>query len=119
MAFAPRLEHFRLTDEHIKLLRAAYVGWEDAEAGAPCIDCKRPYGNSDVTGDIGEILGEEPLLANRHGDREFTQEQEERFLTLHRETEQALRVVLQTGSFVPGHYVTEQYRNNWRRVEGE
>lgn len=43
--------------DHIKLLQRMYVGWEDCEYGAPAIDCKRPYGNSDVPGDIAEILG--------------------------------------------------------------
>lgn len=33
---------FTLTDEHLTLLRAAYIGWEDCEFGAPAIDCKRP-----------------------------------------------------------------------------
>ena len=47
---------FTVTDEHLKLLRGAYVGWDDCEFGAPAIDCKRPYGNSDVIADIAEIL---------------------------------------------------------------
>ena len=45
---------FTVTEEHLKLLRRAYVDWEDCEFGAPAIDCKRPYGNSDVIADIGE-----------------------------------------------------------------
>ena len=47
---------FEIKDEHIKLLRNAYIGWDDCEFGAPAIDCKRPYGNSDVYGDIARIL---------------------------------------------------------------
>lgn len=39
-----------------KLLKRAYVGWEDSETGAPCINPKRPYGNSDVAEDVREIL---------------------------------------------------------------
>lgn len=48
---------FTVTDDHLKLLRRASVGWSDCEFGAPEIDPKRPYGNSNVLGDIAEILG--------------------------------------------------------------
>lgn len=47
---------FYITDDHIKLLKRMYVTWYDCEYGAPCVDPKRPYGNSDVEGDICEIL---------------------------------------------------------------
>lgn len=43
--------------EHIKLLKSAYLRWDDCETGAPAIDPKRPYGNSNVEGDVREILG--------------------------------------------------------------
>lgn len=46
---------FALTDQHLTLLRSAYVRWEDCEFGAPAIDYKRPYGNSDVVGDMAMI----------------------------------------------------------------
>lgn len=48
---------FQVTEDHIKLLKRMYVSWDDCEFGAPCIDPKRPYGNSDVEGDIKEITG--------------------------------------------------------------
>lgn len=51
------MQEFRLTEDHLKLLKAAEINWHNAEYGAPGIDCKRPYGNSDVTGDVAEILG--------------------------------------------------------------
>lgn len=46
-----------ITENHIKLLKRAWVSWYECEYGAPCIDPKRPYGNSDVEGDICDILG--------------------------------------------------------------
>jgi hypothetical protein len=48
---------FLITDNHIKLLKRMWVNWQDCEYGAPAVDCKRPYGNSDVEDDICEILG--------------------------------------------------------------
>lgn len=53
------INEFNLKEEHIKLLRAMYVGWSDCEYGAPEIDPKRPYGNSYVEGDVHEILTSE------------------------------------------------------------
>ena len=38
------VKEFWLKEEHIKLLRAAYVQWNNCETGAPEIDPKRPYG---------------------------------------------------------------------------
>ena len=39
---------FTLTVDHITLLNNMWVDWSDVEYGAPEIDPKRPYGNSDV-----------------------------------------------------------------------
>jgi len=47
---------FEITREHLKLLKNMYVGWDDCEFGAPNIDPKRPYGNSDVINDIANAL---------------------------------------------------------------
>jgi hypothetical protein len=46
-----------IDENHLKLLSKAYVRWDDCETGAPAIDPKRPYGNSNVEGDVAEILG--------------------------------------------------------------
>ena len=88
---------FVLTDEHLKLLRAMCVGWQDCEYGAPEIDPKRPYGNSSVECDIHEILTDER-------DYELTEAQRERYAQLHRETQIALEIMLQCGELRPGTY---------------
>lgn len=31
---------FTLTDDHVKLLHAMFVGWDDCESGAPAVDPK-------------------------------------------------------------------------------
>lgn len=89
---------FTLTEDHVKLLRRAYVGWQDCETGAPEVDPKRPYGNSSVAQDIAEILGEE------YDQEDPSESQDRRLLTLHRETQLALQVVLATGAFKLGNY---------------
>ena len=110
------IEEFTLTDDHVKLLRSAYVGWDNCEFGAPSIDCKRPYGNGDVVRDICDILGWK-LVETRNG-MDCTLEQDDAARKLHVETQTALQIVLCTGGFVAGKYVMTRpydYRS-WKRV---
>jgi len=83
---------FLLREEHLRLLQECYVQWQDDESGAPEIDPKRPYGNSDVAQDVAEILSV--------GD----QDRKEDMLEWHRETELALQIILSTRSFRLGRY---------------
>lgn len=105
---------FQLTKDHIDLLRASGVSWNEAETGAATIDPKRPYGNSDVERDVAEVLrwkvfGDGP-----------SDEQRDRLLEAHRETETALQILLAFAgeAVLPGWYEqTEPYnRRSWRRV---
>jgi len=54
----------KITKEHLILLKNMNVGWQECEQGAPEIDPKRPYGNSDVEGDICELLGIQRVSVN-------------------------------------------------------
>ena len=98
---------FTVKDEHIKLLKAARVRWEDCEFGAPAIDCKRPYGNSDVYGDMAEILGvpDEP-------------ESYPELLKLHQELEIVLQILIDNLSIEVGTYKqNDRYSDDlWRKV---
>lgn len=104
-------QRFTVTDEHLKLLRRAYVGWDGCEYGAPAIDCKRPYGNSSVEEDMAEILGVEMVDGEylRNADRE-------RLRALHIETQTVLQIILATGILEPGDYVAPAYSVKWERV---
>ncbi len=105
------LEKFTLTENHVKLLRRANVTWSDCEFGAPAIDPKRPYGNSFVIGDIAGILD-----ALRDEDGDVDDEVYETLYKFHSETETALQIVLETGSFEAGNYEREKYFGKWKRV---
>ena len=94
-----------ITNDHLKLLKQMYVSWEDCEYGAPSIDCKRPYGNSSVELDIIEILGWTQFAPNNDG--ELSQEAVEACSTIHRETQAALQILLQTGSYD----ILDSYKN--------
>lgn len=109
-----RNREFTVTEDHIKLLKRAYIDWEDCEFGAPAIDCKRPYGNSSVFVDIAEILGI-PLPAE---DGEFTDAQCDQMRTIHEETMYALQIFLDTGEMKPGRYKLPEnrYGKGWQKI---
>jgi hypothetical protein len=49
-----------VTEDHLALLARLTFDWDDeCEWGAVSSDPKRPFGNSNVEGDISEILGRE------------------------------------------------------------
>lgn len=108
-------QEFEIRPEHLKLLRAANVTWYEIETGAPAIDGKRPYGNSDVAHDVIDLMGwwDDP------DDVTPRQEREDRAnaLRLHEETKTALQIVLNTGSFEPGVYVSDWYGREWKRKD--
>ncbi len=97
------MKRFTVTEDHLKLLRSANVGWDGCEFGAPAIDCKRPYGNSDVYKDMGRILGIE-RRGNPLTEHDFTASQYARMAKAHHETQIALQIILAAGSFVAGEY---------------
>lgn len=114
-----RIKEFTVTDEHLRLLRSAHVFWDEAEFGAPSINPKRPYGNSNVFGDIAKILD----VPDGEWADEYLKpslDAEWRFLRLHVETAIALQIALATGEFRAGRYV--RYDDmvspcRWRRTE--
>lgn len=111
------MKRFTVKPEHVALLRRAYVGWDECEFGAPAIDPKRPYGNSDVLRDIREVLGREEAECPHCGEALSLPDDEDELTKLHRETETALQIVLATGSFEPGVYEASDYGTDWRKVE--
>lgn len=107
---------FTVTEQHVRLLRAMYVGWNDCEFGAPEIDPKRPYGNSSVYHDIAEILGIDPE-GGTPDDREYTDEQKDHMRTLHEQTQTVLQITLSSGVLAAGLYRRDyQYSTAWRKV---
>ena len=91
-----------VTSEHLKLLQAMYLRWEDCEYGAPAVDCKRPYGNSDVEADILELLGEN---RNEDYDDSFSRTQREYARRLHHEMLSVMQHLLSNLSIKVGDTV--------------
>lgn len=132
-------ETFVMKPEHLKLLRNFRVGWQNCEFGAPEINPKRPYGNSDVIQDMIEIFG---LKTLKEGVYEFSLfgkkwllkgedehnlymdgADEEKLVkmleNLHKETEIALQIVLLTGQFKERKYEKDEYSfpRDWHEIQ--
>lgn len=108
--------YFTVNEEHLELIREFRVGWCDDEFGAPQIDPKRPYGDSSVLLNIHEILtGEDVGMVGSKRD-ELTEEEEEKYNKLHRETETVLQIIFKTGKFEAGSYCCEEYERDWVKL---
>lgn len=104
-----------ITEDHFDLLNRMYIGWEDCEYGAPAVDCKRPYGNSYVEGDIGEILG----IAPEDKENGYSAEQRAEFRQLHEEMQHVLQILVQharTGIRLGATYERVNYKH-WKCLE--
>lgn len=109
-------DRFELTNDHLKLIQEMNIGYnEGCEFGAPNVDPKRPYGNSDVYNDIGEILGIKPEQEDDWGN-EFSNDQIDYMNKIHRQTAKALQVILSSKSFSTGFYEADMYRDNWQPI---
>ena len=92
-------EIFHIRDEHIKLLNRVYIN-SNGE-----IDPKRPFGNSDITSDIYEILGWD--------------EETECSLVFLKELPLVLQICLCNLSFSTGIYIKDDMYDDrsWRLLE--
>lgn len=101
------MEMFLLTGNHLLLLRRLAIDID----GGPFIDQKRPYGNSDVLGDIAEILH----LPGRDENGEYPEGQEALMECFHREMGTVLEIIFRTGRIEAGMYRKKSW-NEWEEV---
>ena len=100
------MERFTVTENHLKLLRRAYVRWNSVGHGAPEIDPERPYGSFDIESDLAEIV------KNYAGNRGVLH-------ALHLQTRIALQIILCTGRFETGTYERSGFTGySWRKIKG-
>src|SRR5574341_676539 len=113
--FARNVREFEITETHLMLLRNANVDWNECEFGAPSIDTKRPYGNSDVPRDIAEMLS--PEIQDWEYDRAdaYVDSRREELTRLHIETGVALEICLNLREVKAGRYRTVAW-NRWERI---
>lgn len=108
---------FELKQVHLDLLKQTAISWDSCEYGAPCIDCKRPYGNSDVEDDMAEII-KLPKKGNWDSEEEmWNEETQEKLADLHKETQIALQIILHCQTFELGKYkLSEEGYQNWVKI---
>lgn len=112
---------FVVTEDHLKLVENMYVEYYNGcEHGAPGVDPKRPYGNSDVYTDIAELLCIKPaiIIDEEDDEYEFDDDQIALMDKLHQETATVIQIILKTKKFEPGEYECESYSINWEKVNG-
>ena len=129
-----RATKFTITENHLKLLKRFNVDWVDCEFGAPRIDPKRPYGNSNVLDDIAEILGVKKTKENVEDydkeeaseysdkqeyieDLEWNEETYNKFDRLHKEMQIVLQIIFATGKIEVGDYLKkdEYDYESWKK----
>jgi hypothetical protein len=118
---------FELKEEHIKLIQHMYYQFdESAYEGAPSVNLKRPFGNSDLIGDIMDILEFEPSYMsdicfceeddceNFHEDDELEISDSEReyLMDIYQGTHIALKIITQLKTFETGKYICN-FHNTW------
>lgn len=112
-----KMTKFTLTQDHIKLLSKTYISWNDCEYGAPEINPKRPYGNSDVIDDIAEILEIKGKECSNCGEPDYSDKDFAYMEQIHKELETALKIVLSNLPNVKlGEYEYDGY-NEWSLIK--
>jgi hypothetical protein len=112
-------EEFTVKEDHLKLLPHLNIHFDVwAYDGAPATDMKRPYGNSDLWGDIYEIL----TGASTHWDEEtdedlITEEMYVEYKKLHEEMGTVLLICAQNNGVELGRYIAPRYFREWIKDE--
>lgn len=129
-------EYYKLTEEQVLLIRQMHINMDDGSClgyeGGPCVNSKRPFGNSNVEYDVYEIIDPRPydVMTDEDGiayNEEENEDAFEDFQDMQREIYErwyptlpgALQVILSSGSFEPGIYSCNKYCSNYRLVTDE
>lgn len=115
-------EKFTLTEDHLKLAKRSHFGHDTNwfQFGGAAVGQKRPYGNSDIVGDIIEILGwsDEKEWNEEDGYWSFNKQVEEKALAIHSEMATVFQIAACTLSWCAGVYECENDCDqlSWRRI---
>lgn len=107
----PDVTEFQLTEVHINLLQELYI--DEGQYGIPEIGQKRPFGNSDILGDVAEYLGIEKV--ETENDEDWPKGTYDKCKEVLSGLYIALQICLITQSFEPGLYrLKDKYdRRSW------
>jgi len=110
------VKEFELKQIHLDLLKRVEIDWDDCEFGAPYIDPKRPYGNSDVFDDIAEIIKLKKKENYDYNEEDWKEESMDYMEDLHKQTQIVLEIILHCQSFKLGKYKKVKY-GEWKFIE--
>ena len=105
--------YFTVLEEHVKLLGHLWVRWELTayDYGVPCVDVKRPYGNSGTLDEIIDIL-DLPYEYDEDLDG-YPDEVEAPLRHFHHGLLICIQILVRTGSIHIGEYAADMYDQNW------
>jgi len=94
---------FEVLPEHLKLLRGAFVAWEETPNGWGTfqVNAETPYGSKFIERDMAFLTGI-PYLGDTNTYKE-----------LHKGAAMALQIFLKTGKFKAAKYRATKYGQNW------
>lgn len=98
-----------ITEDHLKLIKNFCFAWDSCEFGSPKVNCKRPFGNSAVFDDIGEILGIEPEKQNG-----YSEKQKQYMYRLYCQLKDVLQICCINLEFKCGRYERKEIYYDWQ-----
>jgi hypothetical protein len=110
---------FDLTEAHLKLIRNMCFNFDNSGYdGSPCVDLKRPYGNSgDVAYEVYRVLYDEYWDYGEE-DREMPQVFHDALTKLHKESAIALQIFALYAKMEPGRFKKTFYGSlEWEKIE--
>lgn len=111
------IKTFTVTEQHCKLYARLHFYVSDTDYGDWIVtNAKRPFGNSNVYGDMAEILEiEQP---DWESGEQWSDEQERVFDELYIDLATVCEIASRVGYCYPGEYEAESYSTRWRAVDG-
>ena len=102
-------DRFTMTKQHLALVSAIWVRWDDMGIGAPFVSYRDPYGPGLCASQVLHVVGENVDLQWREARADFHQVEptarcQKRAQVLHKQVGTALQIVLATQSWEPGIY---------------
>jgi hypothetical protein len=95
-------------------MRRLYFDWFYCETGAPCVNGKRPYGNSSVLYDIADILG--VPLVEVDSEARLPDSEIPRLWDRHLEMKNFLEILCRFGEIPSGVYKRRATHCAWEKV---
>ncbi len=107
------MKKFTITEQHLKLIKEMWLN--KTSLNTPQVDLLRPYGNSDVLGDVAHILG----VKSDRPDGGFYLQQVEQLETLHSECTTALQICMGLLKFEIGTYQQMEQCDSrgWEKID--